>query len=186
VDVWRIVQLLGASIPIIAVGGAVGLSVVADPDWDWLLLRLRLEELPEEERMRAQKAYRVCHDVTYFIVGTAIELYSEAKIADVRGVLVVDGVKSTAERFEEAFKREISWLARDLGVDPYILEDAFYPAVRDLVYMAKSMLQKVERHEPPSEIYESAKLRLSMVLSSAMDSYVVCLSKLGVLKAPVR
>lgn len=184
-DVWRIVQLLGASIPIIAVGGAVGLSVVADPD-GFLPYRLRLDELPEDERRRAYKAYRVCHELTRFIERTAIDLYSDAKIADVRGVLVVDGVKSVAERLEESFKREISWLAGDLGVDPNILEDAFYPAVRDLVYMAKSMLQKVERREPPSEIYESAKFNLGGVLSSAMDSYVMCLSKLGVLKVPVR
>jgi hypothetical protein len=185
VDVWRIVQLLEASIPIIVVGGVVGLSMVADPD-GFLPYRLRLEELPEEERRRAQKAYRVCHELTHFIARTAINLYSEAKIAYVRGVLVVDGIKSTAERFEESFRREVIWLGRDLGVDPNILEDAFYPAVRDLVYMAKSMLQKVERNEPPSEVYESAEFNLGEVLSSAMDSYVMCLSKLGVLKVPVR
>jgi len=185
VDVVKIACLLGASIPIIVVGGAVGLGMVVDPD-GLLLYRLRLEELPEEERRRTLKAYRVCHELTHLIERTAINLYSEAKIADVRGVLVVDGAKGVAERFEESFKREISWLGRDLGVDPYILEDAFYPAVRDLVYMAKSMLQKVESRASPSEIYESAKFNLEVVLSSALDSYVTCLSKLSALKAPIR
>ena len=33
---------------------------------------------------------------------------------------------------------------------------------------------------------EAAKFNLDEVLSSAMDSYVMCLSKLGVLKVPVR
>lgn len=160
------------------------MSMVADPD-GFLLYRMRFGELPEEERRKVDKAYRACHELADLIERRAIHLYSAGRVAEERGVIVVDEVKGVAERFEEEFESVVSWLARDLGLPIESLEEAYSHAVSDVVYMARSMLRKMERREPPSEIYETAKFNIDRVMMDVRDGFVLCLSKLNVLKVPL-
>ena len=184
-DIKKILTVLGASLPVVVVGGIVALNRVADPP-EYLLDMLRIYELPEEERRKVYKAYSLCHNLASVIERHAVGLYSMAyAIAEQRGV-VIDETTVVLERFEEGFKTAIRWAAADLGVPSNKLEKVFsYKAYGGLIDMARAIKSKIERGEPPYRIYDSAKFYLDEVMRDVRDAFVECLATLNVLKVPL-
>jgi hypothetical protein len=189
VDIKKILAALGASLPVVVVGGAVAISRVADPPED-LLNRILLggtwvSKLPKEEREKIYEAYSLCHELAQLIEWPAINMYSLVYAETYNPTGAREQAIRVLEHFENYAKNTIRQKAEEWHLPSdkaKRLEDIFMDSGDWTILMAKTIKKEIEEGAPRYRVFTSALINLDIVLRSTKNSFVECLMELNALK----
>jgi len=185
VDIRKIAYMLGASIPVVAVGGIIALSKVTDPP-------------NETTPIRSQKSYRdadrvsfardLCSDGadTLIVYAHEIEEIAEGIVTDTVSLKEIPSELERTAEFIEFDLRKLAEKADKIG--------AMYPEVRDAVKSAfpqklgedvaktlRDLAVSIKETSDEIAVYNSLLAVSDYLTKRGLDGYCECLRKAGVL-----
>lgn len=181
-DIGKIICILGASLPVVAVGGAIALNKVMDPPEEPMFIR---RPRSVEEARRFGIARSLCAEGANILIMYAHDIINIADSIDAlsldRASIELEEIAKLIEFDLGKLSEEAERLGRNIPEVRDAVRSAFPPKLGgDIARFLRIMAKEIRESRPdPMVLRNSLEVLGNTWIKSALDSYCECLARAG-------